>query len=337
MWGFPIIRANENNVKKTLEVVDDYLMKGNKQMKNITTKQFQILTDMQLVWDFMVDTYEHFFINGAPAPFFEYAITSSWMNKSYLHLNRLWLDRGKVVGFVFTAEPVTSIFFNLRPGYEELAEDMVVYAEKNMPNFRNEQELVLFRGQSVFVDTVRKKGYVTAAENIDLICDFKKTALNYPLPEGFRFVDPQNCDPVKLAVCTWKGFNHEDKGTFKDWKNEDQGALWNPAKAYNGTLSSFIAPPPHATQQYNIIIENEEGVYVCFSGMWWVPQNKLAYMEPLCTIPEYRRKGLAASALAKHYSNLKPLGAEVMTGGGDIFYSKIGYEDGIHWLHFRKK
>ena len=29
-------------------------------MKNITTKQFQILTDMQLVWDFMVDIYEHF-------------------------------------------------------------------------------------------------------------------------------------------------------------------------------------------------------------------------------------------------------------------------------------
>lgn len=61
-------------------------------MKNITTKQFQILTDMQLVWDFMVDTYENFFINGVAAPFFEYAITSSWMNKSYLHLNRLWLD-----------------------------------------------------------------------------------------------------------------------------------------------------------------------------------------------------------------------------------------------------
>lgn len=61
-------------------------------MKNITTKQFQILTDMQLVWDFMVDTYEYFLINGVAAPFFEYAITSSWMNKSYLHLDRLWLD-----------------------------------------------------------------------------------------------------------------------------------------------------------------------------------------------------------------------------------------------------
>lgn len=306
-------------------------------MKNITTKQFQILTDMQLVWNFMVDTYEHFFINGVAAPFFEYAITSSRMNKSYLHLNRLWFDGGKVVGFAFTEEPITNIFFNLRPGYEELAEEMVEYAEENMPNFNNEQELVLFGGQNALIDAARKKGYAIMHENVDLVCDFRKTELNYQLPSGFHFVDPQKCDPVKLAICTWKGFNHEDKGAFENWKNEEQGMAWNPARAYNGILSSIIAPPPHATQEYNVIIANEQEEYVCFSGMWWVPQNKLAYMEPLCTIPEYRKKGLAAAALSKHYSKLEPLGAEIMTGGGDGFYYKIGYEDGIHWLHFRKR
>lgn len=306
-------------------------------MKNITTKQFQILTDIQLAWDFMVDIYDPFFINGVPAPFFEYAITSSWMNKSYLHLNRLWLDGGRVVGFVFSEEPVTNIFFNLRPGYEELTEEMVEYAEKNMPNFKNKQELILFRGQNALVDTVREKGYVAVDENIERICDFRKTELNYPLPEGFHFVNPQKCDPVKLAICTWKGFNHEDKGAFENWQEEEQATPWNPAKAYNGILSSTIAPSPHATNEYNVIIANEQEEYVCFSGMWWVPKNKLAYMEPLCTIPEYRRKGLAAAALAKHYSHLKPFGAEIMTGGFDIFYSKIGYEDGIHWLRFRKQ
>lgn len=78
-----------------------------------------------------------------------------------------------------------------------------------------------------------------------------------------------------------------------------------------------------------MIIANEQEEYVCFSGMWWVPQNKLAYVESLCTIPEYRKKGLAAAAFSKHYSKLEPLGAEIMTGDGDGFYYKIGYEDGI--------
>lgn len=305
-------------------------------MKQITTKQFQILTDMQMVWDFMEDTYGHFFVNGAAAPFFEYAVTSSWMNKSYLHLNRLWIDGGKAVGFVFYEAPVTHIFFNLRPGYEELAEEMVEYAENNMPNFRNEQELVLFSGQSAFLDVVQKRGYEVSYENVDLICDFRKTELRYPLPEGFHFVDPQKCDPLKLAVCTWKGFDHEDEGAFENWWEEEQGAEFTPAKSYNEILGSFLAPPPHATYEYNVIIADEQGEYACFSGMWWIPKNKLAYMEPLCTIPKYRRKGLAAAALSKHYEILKPLGAELMTGGGDAFYRKIGYEDGIHWLHFRR-
>lgn len=304
-------------------------------MKQITTKQFQPLTDMQLVWDFMEEVYEHSFGNGAPAPFFEYALTSSWMNKDYLHLNRLWLDGAQVVGFVFYEDPVTHVFFSLRPGYEELAEEMVIYAEQAMPSFRNQQELVLFGGQSAFLEVVRKRGYELSWENVDLICDFRKTELRYPLPEGFHFVAPQKCDPLKLAVCTWKGFDHEDKRAFENWQ-EEIGAEWTPARSYHGILSSTIAPPPHATHEYNVIIADEQGEYACFSGMWWVPKNKLAYMEPLCTIPKYRRKGLAAAALSKHYETLKPLGAELMTGGGDMFYSKIGYEDGIHWLHFRK-
>lgn len=54
-------------------------------------------------------------------------------------------------------------------------------------------------------------------------------------------------------------------------------------------------------------------------------------------IPEYRKRGLAAAAFSKHYSKLEPLGAEIMTGGGDEFYHRMGYEDCVHWLHFRKR
>ncbi|MBR4776232.1 MAG: hypothetical protein IK007_01315, partial [Lachnospiraceae bacterium] len=80
--------------------------------------------------------------------------------------------------------------------------------------------------------------------------------------------------------------------------------------------------------------ENED--YVCFSGMWWVPENHLAYMEPLCTVPEHQHKGLAAAALSHHDSVLRPLGAEIMTGGGNEFYQKIGYQ-GVHVLeHYSK-
>ena len=70
--------------------------------------------------------------------------------------------------------------------------------------------------------------------------------------------------------------------------------------------------------------------------MWWVPENHLAYMEPLCTVPEHQHKGLAAAALSHHVRVLGALGAEVMTGGGNEFYKKIGYQNTRIYMHFRK-
>ncbi len=87
----------------------------------------------------------------------------------------------------------------------------------------------------------------------------------------------------------------------------------------------------------SIVIENDEGEYVCYAGMWWTPENHLAYMEPLCTIPKYRKKGLAAAALSEHYRRLKPLGATHMTGGGNTFYEKIGFKPLVHWTFWEKK
>jgi len=43
-----------------------------------------------LVWDFLVDIYEKG--NGVAAPFFEYAIQSSWMDTSYCYADRLCFD-----------------------------------------------------------------------------------------------------------------------------------------------------------------------------------------------------------------------------------------------------
>ncbi|MDE5939796.1 MAG: GNAT family N-acetyltransferase [Lachnospiraceae bacterium] len=291
-------------------------------MRNITTKQFQLLSDSQMVWDLLVENYAE---NGVMAPFFEYAITSSWLDKRYLYLNRIWLDKDKAVGFVFHEQPCTNVYFSLRHGYETLAEEMIDYAEKYMPGNEKEKTFHFCPEQKALMDAAGKKGYRQEFIIEDYVIDFDEAELNYPLPEGFHFVKPDKVDPVKHAICCWKGFDHEDKGPFENWEAEDPGTPWNPQKAYQGTISNIMAPPPHSTYEHNIIIANEKEEYVCFSGMWWVSENKLAYMEPLCTIPEYRHKGLAAAALSAHYRKMKELGAVCMTGGGNEFYRRIGY------------
>ena len=78
---------------------------------------------------------------------------------------------------------------------------------------------------------------------------------------------------------------------------------------YLQQIEILLEVAPHATKNLSVAVANEEGAYVCWAGMWWTPENKLAYLEPLCTIPEYRRKGLAAAALSELYRKTKALGA----------------------------
>ena len=62
----------------------------------------------------------------------------------------------------------------------------------------------------------------------------------------------------------------------------------------------------------------------------------LTDIELVCTVPAHQHKGLAAAALSRHDAVLRPLGAELMTGGGNEFYKKIGYTDQHVLLHIHK-
>ena len=310
-------------------------MRG-RDIMNITTKQFQLLSDVNLVWDFLTDIYDRETGSGVAAPFFEYALQSSWMDQSYSYLDRLWLDGDRVVAFVFYEAPVTDIFFSVRKGYEFLADELVDYAISSMPNFDRQQRLVLFNGQEYLMDAAAKRGFILTEEYEDRHFDFRKE-LNHPLPEGYHFVDPKEADGFKLAKLLWYGFGHGEDGPFEGWDRQDCSTDWTPAKSYKGVIGPMTAPAPHSTHEYDVIIADESGEYVCFSGMWWVPKNALAYMEPLCTHPDHRRRGLAAAALSRHYHRMKALGATHMTGGGDPFYEKLGYGKGIHWTKWKRE
>lgn len=300
---------------------------------NIRTKQFHILTDIELVWQLMTDVYNHEETNGPAAPYFEYAIISSWMDKEYVRYNRFWLDGDTPVGFVFYEQDVNVIHFVTRPGYECLAAEMIDYVEGAYPKMEDALELVFCSGQTALMAEAEKRGYKVAWEEHNNTFDFSKGELEYPLPAGYHFVEPKTSDSLKVAKCLWDGFNSEEYGPFVEWEKPG-----TPAHGlYHNVLGATVSPSPHATYDLNVIIADEKEEYVCFAGMWWVPENKLGYLEPLCTVPAHQHKGLAQAALSQHYKTLKKLGAEILTGGGNKFYKKIGYQCETVEIHMRKQ
>lgn len=289
-------------------------------MKNITSRNFSILCDFMDVYQFMIDIYEKDWRNGVPAPFLEYALVSDWMDKSKVHRFKIWEDNGVMVGLVFYENPINDVYFSLRPGYEELAEEMVAYAEAFMPRVDGKLRLVIFGAQTALKEAAMKAGYQQTFTYMEKVFDFEQ-ALDYALPEGFHFVEPDKLSLEKISECCWKGFNHE----------AEEGP-WDGDIEYE----YYMLMAPHLHPEDAVIIESDTGEYACYAGMWWTPENRLAYMEPLCTIPKYRKKGLAAAALSEHYRRRKPLGATHMTGGGDPFYDKLGFQPTIQWIFWEK-
>ena len=279
----------------------------------VTNRPFRILADAPLIYQFMLEIYERDWRNGVPAPFLEYALSSDWMDKSFTHRDRLWLDGERPVAFVFYENPVTYVYFSLRPGYESLADEMIAYARDHMPA-QGRQRLVLFGGQNALLQAAARAGYRECAAWMDCVYDFSRP-LDDHLPPGYRFADAP-LDPAKCSRCCWKGFGHEaEEGP---WDGEYESAL-------------HLMAAPHATFDLAVAVEDAAGEYVCYAGMWFTPENRLAYMEPLCTVPEHRRRGLAAAALTELQRRTSALGATHMTGGGDPFYQAIGYEPLIRW------
>lgn len=293
-------------------------------MKNITTRQFSVLGDCGKIYQFMLNIYERNWGNGVAAPFFEYAYSSFsyWMDISYSYRNRIWEDNGEIVAFCFYENPVTDIYFSLKPGYEELAPEMIAYADEYMPKKDGKNQLILFGEQTALINAAKELGYYQVYEENDMQFDFEDV-LDYPLPEGFHFVKPEEYDMDKIGKCCWKGFDHEE--TEGPWDHQYEQNDYQ------------LKVAPHATTELDVIIADEQGEYACYAGMWWVAQNKLAYMEPLCTISEYRNRGLAAAALSEMYRKTKELGATHMTGGSNEFYKKIGYKSAVKWTYWKKK
>ena len=130
------------------------------------------------------------------------------MDISYSYKNRIWECNGEIVAFCFYENPVTDIYFCLKPGYEKLASEMVQYADENMFTNKEGIQFIFFGGQDVLMRYAQQMGYHKKYERWDMQYDYTDE-LDFPLPEGFHFVNPQDIDRTNVGKCCFKGFDHE--------------------------------------------------------------------------------------------------------------------------------
>jgi len=135
------------------------------------------------------------------------------------------------------------------------------------------------------------------------------------LPEGFRLKSlADDNDLRKIHRVLWRGFNHEGE------PDED---LEGRRKMQSG---------PNFRHDLTIVVEAPDGNFVSFCGMWYEKTNRIAYVEPVATDPDYRRMGLGKAAV---WEGIRRCGAEGATvayvGSDQEFYHAIDFNT----LHYR--
>jgi predicted N-acetyltransferase YhbS len=227
-------------------------------------------------------------------------------------------EDGLIVGVVNLESNQRTAYFQVRPGWESIKPLMFDYAEKyyqgiSQSTGRLIRALYIHEDDETLSALAHSNGY-------ERWRDFDETNLRYPLdgpipqatvPEGFwvQSLAEEN-DFHKINEVLWAGFDHDGPAPEEEIKGR-----------------RFMQEAPNFNKDLTIVVTNREGDFVSYCGMWVVPQNKYAYLEPLATHPDYRRMGLGKAAVLESLRRAKALGAEVAWVGADLeFYRALGFE-----------
>ena len=139
------------------------------------------------------------------------------------------------------------------------------------------------------------------------------------LPEGLTLTefDP-SLNAYDFQWLVWQGFDHgQDKYEFENREK--------------------IIPQKrkHLDPYLSIAAVNDNGDIASYCCLWYDKRSDYAYIEPVCTIPSYRGKGLAKAVISEALNRVKMLGARRAFVISDMsFYSKLGFQKYLRFTFF---
>jgi GNAT superfamily N-acetyltransferase len=250
-------------------------------------------------------------------PIWEYAYTHPWFDEQAVQRIGIWEDAGTTVGVALYELSLGEAFFQLHPAYEHLKPEMLTYAEQHLrgitPEGKRYLKAYVNDFDAAFEQVVRSRGYAKEPKWHRPMSQF---VIPHPFPpthlaDGFRLKSlADDNDLVKVDRVLWRGFNHPGEPPAdgpKDRKKMQSG--------------------PHFRHDLAIVVEAPNGAFVAFGGLWFDPVNRLGYVEPVATDPDYRRMGLGTAAVLEGIRRCGELGATVAyVGSAEPFYLAMGFQ-----------
>ncbi|WP_019419032.1 GNAT family N-acetyltransferase [Paenibacillus sp. OSY-SE] len=233
----------------------------------------------------------------------------------------LWFSNDELVGMATYDHYFGEAFFVNKQGFEELEKELLEYA---IATFSNENGLGIAVNDTDThtLELLRSRNFVKneQAENI-LELTLDNVSLDYKISEGITIknLDVKK-DLYKHHNMLWKAFDHEGQAPVDETTMNKQQVMLSATN-----LNPFL----------HIVAENEDGEYVAYCGLWYCQKTDYAYVEPVCTIPEYRQKGLGKAVVLEALKRSHSLGAKKAYVISDSpFYKSLGFQQHSHYTFY---
>jgi len=295
----------------------------------ISPRPYRHPDDFETVGEFLVQTYEST-IDGPHRnwlqPRWEYMHYHPAIYDKQADLARcgLWFDGDEIVGVVHLEHRLGVIYLQLDPAYTQLKREMLEYATESLPG-----DFKVGKAVHVYIDDddtewqaiASSLGFVKLGrEHAEPASRLRSADLpdEIQVPDGFEIIGLDEDDDVsKVHRVMHRGFDHE--GEPPDDELEDR----------RRKLSA-----PGVRKDLTVVARAPNGDFVSFCGMWLDTVNRISYVEPVATDPDYRRMGLGTAVVLEGVRRCAAEGATIAyVGSNQPFYRSMGFEVcGMHGL-----
>lgn len=279
---------------------------------NVQFRKYKMFSDFQIVSDFYAENYKlgYWYITQ---PAFEYAHTHDMFNHVSSHRFGIWEDvnNGNILATVCFEMDLGECLMCIKEGFEYLREDILRYAESELPRtIDGKYQLdVWSANKEIDAEFLIENGYSMMQSEPTLIYKYENGFKDVKLPEGFTLISLEDENDIeKIDRCLHYGFHSDEP-----YRDRIDGRLYSQTG-------------PNFQKKLTTIVKAPNGEYACYAGMWVDFVNEYAYLEPLATVPKYRRMGIATATLMEAMRKTVSFGAKYCYGGSREFYRSIGFE-----------
>lgn len=240
---------------------------------------------------------------------FEWMIEHPDTDKLSLEKIGLWWEKGNIVGAAIYDMYLGEAFCGTLKTHMDILPEILNYAYRY---FKDENGLgIAIRNEDLkAIEKAIDLGFekVNQTENVMMLGLDNIIPSRIPADIVIREYNPAE-NPREFAWLLWQGFDHgNDQAEFESKDSPKQQLR------------------KHLDKRLSLSAVDSSGNIVGYVCLWHSPETDYAYVEPVCTIPEFRNMGISKALLTEAFSRVNKLGAKKAIVISDMdFYKKLGF------------